>query len=370
MTEMYGIVASGFNPKPYSVILDEKKSKAQELFGMSVDLTETSPLLLMLEIQALEEATLWEMCESFYYSGFVDFATGTSLDRVGSLIGEVRKAATKATVTVKFTGINGTIIPEDTVVMTSGDDPVEFVTDAIATIPAGGYIDVACTAVLYGADGNVGAGTITVQKVPIVGVTSITNVYAAVGGTDVETDAVYRLRIKGQVTQISKGTLEAIRQAVLDLEGVLTVGVVEDLDTHMVSVYVDGKTPPDTDVDDAIAEVRPAGIPVYWYGVTSQTVYVKATVTVNDGVPVDASTKIKDALIGYVNGLSSSEPVIYMKVIDAIYDVVGIDSWIEDITELKIGLTTPPYGTSNITMDIDKKANLTSGNIDLDVVVG
>lgn len=370
MSGMYGIVASGFNPKPYNVILDEKKSKAQDLFGLNVDLSETSPLLLMLEVQALEEAELWEMCEAFYYSGYVDYASGVSLDRIASIIGEIRKAATRSTVTVRFTGTPSTSIPAGTIVQTSGDEPIQFSTDVLATIPGGGYIDVACTSVLYGVSGNVGAGTITVQQTPISGVSSINNTYAAVGGTNVESDGSFRLRIKEQVTEISKGTLEAIRQAILNLDGVISVTVVEDLETHMVSAYIDGKTQPDSTVNDAIEEVRPAGIPVYWYGVTSQTIYVRVDVNVNDGAPVDVVTQIKDAIIGYIGSLAAGDDVIYMKVVDAIYDIEDVDNWIEDITTVKIDSVTPPVVTNtNMAVGIGMKANLTTGNTTVNITV-
>ena len=59
MSGIYGIVPSGFNPKPYDVILQDKKDRAVLMFGSNVDLSETSPLLKLLEVQALEEAELW-----------------------------------------------------------------------------------------------------------------------------------------------------------------------------------------------------------------------------------------------------------------------------------------------------------------------
>jgi len=370
MSEMYGMVASGFNPKPINIILDEKKAKAQELFGLNVDLTETSPLMMMLEVQSMEEARLWEMCESFYYSGFVDFATGDSLDRIAALIGETRKPATQSTVTVRFTGVNGTNIPQYTVVQTDGDNPVQFETDVADTIDPVGWVDIVCTAINPGINGNVGAATIIVLKTTISGVTSVNNTYAAVGGTDVELDSNFRVRIKGQVTQIARGTLDAIKLAIMDVSGVISVTVVEDLDTHMVSAYIDGKTQPDTEVNDAIEGVRPAGIPVYWYGVTSQTIYVRADVNVNDSAPADVVTQIKDAIISYIGSLAAGDDVIYMKVIDTIYDIEGADNWIEDITTVKLDTVTPPVATfTNLAIDIDKKANLTSGNVTVNIIV-
>jgi uncharacterized phage protein gp47/JayE len=366
---MYGIVQTGFNPKPYDAILNDKKNRAMELFGSSVDLTETSPLLKLLEVQALEEAELWEMAEAMYYNGYVDFATGNSLDSVCALLGVTRHPAVVATVTVRFTGVATTNIPEDTVVQTSGDDPVMFTTDDAGIIPGGGYIDIDCTCTVYGTVGNVGAGTITVVKVPIVGVTSITNVAAAENGEDIEEDGSYRIRAKSRLMETAGGTLAAIRAAILDVTGVLGCVVSENTTLHTVTAYVDGKTPPDTDVTDAIDDVRPAGITVTWYGITGVPIYIILTVTVNSGVPADAANLIKESIVSYLSSLSAGDDVLYMKIIDSIYDAEETDGvsggWMVDITNLKIGIVSPPTGTSNISIADTEKASGSVSNVAL-----
>ena len=367
----FGVGPTGFVVKTYAQILSEKKVKAQELFGDDIDLTDTSPLYKLLQTQALEEQRLWEMAEAFYYSAFVDYATGASLDRVAVLVGVIRKAAGFAVGSITFTGINGTIIPAGTVVQTTGDIVVKFTTDALVTI-AGGTATVNITAQIPGIDGNVAAGTIDSLGTPIPGVATVNNPATTSGGTDVETDEDLRYRCKGALVALAKGTLEAIRLAVLAVTGVISVSAYEDLDIHKVTLYVYGVTFPNTDVDDAIEDTRPAGIPVDWYEVTTQDIYVDVTVEVDrNQVPPDGATQIQTAIVDYVNALGAGDDVIYMKVADAVWDAEEdeSDAWIKDITVLKTGIAPAPAGVVNIVLAVDKKASTGPAKVNVTVVL-
>jgi hypothetical protein len=366
----FGVGPTGFVIKTYNQILAEKMIKAQELFGDDIDLTDTSPLYKLLQTQALEEQRLWEMAEAFYYSAFVDYATGASLDRVAALIGVVRKAAGYAIGQVTFTGINGTIIPAGSVVQTTGTDVVKFTTDAAVTI-ALGTATVDITAESPGADGNVAATTITSLGTPIPGVASVSNVNPTYDGTDVELDEDYRYRCKGALIALAKGTLEAIRLAVLGVSGVISVSAYEDLDIHKATLYVYGVSSPNTDVDDAIESTRPAGIPVDWYEVTVQDIYVDVTVEVDrTKVPPDGATQVQTAIVNYINALGAGADVIYMKVADAIWDSEEDESaaWINDITVLKTGIAPGPVGVVNIPIAVDKKALTAAAKVNVTVI--
>jgi len=355
----YGVVPNGFVVKTYETILAEKKEKAKELFGSDIDLTDTSPLMKLLQIQALEEQRLWEMAEAFYYSAFVDYATGESLDRVAALIGQTRNAASKATGQVTFSGVNGTVIPAGTVVQTSGDEAIKFETDAAVTI-AGGTATANITAQDPGTDGNVAANTITQLETPIPGVVSLTNSSATTGGSDAEEDDAFRVRCKGALTALARGTLEAIRLAILEVDGVISVSIYEDLDIHKVTAYVWGVSSPNAEVDAAIENSRPAGIPVDWYEVTQQDIYVDVKVQVDRNlVPADGATQIQDKILEYLGALGAGEDVVYMKLVDSVWDAEEDEehAWIKDITSLKVGTSSPPLGTSNIAIAVDKKAD-------------
>ena len=87
----YGVTDKGFIIKPYSVILEELKLLAQRYFGEDIDLSENSRLLRFLEVLAKREDELWQLAEDVFYSGFIQFANGESLDRVVALLGIRRK---------------------------------------------------------------------------------------------------------------------------------------------------------------------------------------------------------------------------------------------------------------------------------------
>ena len=99
----FGVTATGFIKKTYDDIITEKKAQAQTVFGADVDLTETSPLLKYIEATSMEEAQLWDMAESLYYSAFIETATGDSLDKAVKILGVIRKPSSKAEGEVTFT---------------------------------------------------------------------------------------------------------------------------------------------------------------------------------------------------------------------------------------------------------------------------
>jgi len=123
-----------------------------------------------------------------------DTADEEWLLRHGNIRDIPRKAATKATGNVDFTGTNGTNIPVGTEVQRA--DGVAYTTDALVTIAAG-VATAAVTAVLAGANGTTVAGVNVNLTSPIAGIDSLATVNASglTGGTDIEALADYRERI-------------------------------------------------------------------------------------------------------------------------------------------------------------------------------
>ena len=132
-------------------------------------------------------------------AAFPQWATGDILDYHAGCRGLVRKSAEKATVVVTVTGTEGTKIPAGTEFSTESTDDadaVSFLTDADAVIPAGGTIDLPCTAMEAGTSGNVAANTITLQMSEVKNgeLETILNKNPGSGGTDLETDEELELR--------------------------------------------------------------------------------------------------------------------------------------------------------------------------------
>lgn len=361
----YGVTSIGFVKKTYDVIIVEKKAKAKEQFGVDVDLEPTSPLMKFIEVTTLEEVRLWDMAESLYHSAYLDYCSGDQLDKVCALLGITRKSATKAIGVVTFTGTGGTVVSAGTKVTTSTG--IEFSTDSEVTLD-GGTADANITANEAGVDGNVAANTITILQDPIFGIDSVNNAVATSGGTDKEFDGQMRYRASVALDVAGRGTINAIVGAVLDVAGVISVNPIENLTNHTLNLVVYGVSPPNTDVDDAIQDYRPAGISVSWQATTYVDIYVDTTVSIDsDNAPSDAATQIKTKIVDYINSLGPGDDVIYNKLIDEIFEAGEYDdqNWVTDVTVLKVDTVTPPVGTTNVAIADTEKAQSDSAKVDV-----
>lgn len=376
MTE-YGVTSSGFVAKPFSVILEELKQLARQEFGDDIDISMYSRLLRILEICAKRENDLWQMAEDIYYSAFIDFATGSSLDFLAALVGYKRIAARKATGVVTFSrstpATSDIIIPAGTRVATA-DGSVVFKTSEVAILRAGNTsVDVAIEAVEAGSAGNVAANTIVKLVDPVSGIESVNNAEPTSDGRDAETDEEFRYRIKTTIQSLGKATLDAIAAKVRNVEGVKSVKI-EENDT-MNDYTSEGGLPPksfrvfvwyDTSVPNvveniaqAIFDSKPAGIQpygsvsataydidgnphtVYFEKPTEVAVYVDVQIT-TDGTSV-TEQDVKDAIKSYFDTLELGDDVIFSKVVAAVVGIKGVADAV-----VKIGTSSPPTGTSNI----------------------
>jgi uncharacterized phage protein gp47/JayE len=92
MTE-YGVTPTGFVKKGYDAILTELVDRTRIYFGGALDLAPTSVFYQFMQVIALENAKQWETLEDTYYSAFVTFATGASLDALAAQFGFTRNPA-------------------------------------------------------------------------------------------------------------------------------------------------------------------------------------------------------------------------------------------------------------------------------------
>ena len=189
------------------------------------------------------------------------------LDRQASIYNITRKAATKSTGSITFTGTNTTVIPINTIVQRS--DAVEFMTDAEATI-SGGVASVAVTAVVAGTNSNTAASSAANLVTPIAGVNSAATVNSGglANGTDTETDDALRIRLLDRIQQPPHGGADFdYTKWALEVAGVTrawvyaqelglgTVSVRFVVDDHESSIIPDSTKV--TEVQDYIDALRP-----------------------------------------------------------------------------------------------------------------
>ncbi len=373
----FGLTNTGFKPKRYADILPEKERRARELFGNDVNLSDSSPLGMLVRLNAWDEAAVWQQMEEVYLSAYVSSAEGVSLDRKCQDIGIMRQLATRATGTIQFSGADGTQIFEGFEVQTATG--IVFRTTTATTI-SGGLARADIEAVDAGAAGNVGAGAISRMVRPQAGVTGVTNPEPTSGGRDRETDAQFRARYHRSVSKPGGSSPSAIEAALLDLDGVLDAKVwqntkmVTDPETGIppkaIAPIVWGGDP--EEIVATLARVKTGGIQCWGedevHEITDSrgethiigfnrpdlvTVNVSATLTVDTAIsPPDGDDLVGAAIEGYLSGLALGEDVIYTRLISRIHSVPGI---------IDIPTLTVNGGTGNIA--IAKSAVAVPGTI-------
>lgn len=177
---------------------------------------------------------------------FLQTATSAGLDAWGVTLSLPRKQPTSSTLTLTLTGIGGSFIQAGTVVSTIGTTaaaPVQFVTTTDVTF-LGTSITVPANAFLAGSNGNVSAGTITSIVTPRTGLTAVTNLAPATGGTDLETDDAYRTRLALKFLPTTGGNVVDYETWVLEQDDVGAVSIVpqRDFPTN-VSIAIVGPAP-------------------------------------------------------------------------------------------------------------------------------
>ncbi len=199
-----------------------------------------------------------------------DLAEGTFLDRHAFSWGLFRIKATFAHGDVIFTGINGTTIPEGTVVVR--DDDVEYKTTVPGSISGGVVtLDVQADVLYAGEDGNTDAGIEFSLLSPITDIDDICTVDSGgiIGGVDEETDEELRERVLHRIKNPPAGGSESdYVQAALSVAGVANAyifpnqeGLVEELGHVTIVVLGDSPKVPGApllaDVQTAADAIKP-----------------------------------------------------------------------------------------------------------------
>lgn len=331
----FGIITTGFNPKTLDDIKADLEAAFRSELGATVDLSSEGPLGQIIGVMAERYAELWELGQSAYAAATPDGAVGAALEAVAAITGTLRAPATNSTVTLTATGTPGTVVAAGKVatVVTVG---TRFVTTESGTItlaevmlddqdrvvgervydPLSNNV-YECTVAGHNTDANISgtgsdiidgggivhwkyigpgpgvvdivaeaedtgplqglSGTINVIATPVAGWSAVVNLLDADLGTDLETDAALRLRREDELRQSGNAALDPIRAALLQLDGVTSVTVFENVDDttdgdgvppHSIEALVRGGD--DDEIRAALFANVAAGI--YTHGTTSGTV--------------------------------------------------------------------------------------------------
>lgn len=232
--------------------------------------------------------------------------------------------------------------------------------------------------------------TIDQISVPINGWDSVWNPTAATTGRFTETDSELRERFRNSKFVQSSNIIEAIIDALINVQGVTDVIVYEN-DTDVTDSFgvprksfmpvVLGGLP--SDIANAIWQNKPTGILSYGNSTvqivdsqglphavsfkrpTNVNCYIKMTL-ISDGtgtLPGDAAALVRQNIIeAFETGNKIGDDIIYSRLYTPINKVPG-----HMVDSLTIGTSPNPTGTANIPVDFDQVAFVTPDMIDITV---
>lgn len=235
------------------------------------DLNVGSVVRTLVEAVGRELAVVYQQLNLAYESGFLETATGSSLDRVVALLGYERFRAGRPVGAVSFSrraGSIGTIaIPPGTPV-TDAADTIRYETSESHTMLAG---EATAEVRVRGSSETtpvVEENILTIVQRAIAGIDAVTNPRATTTAAQDETDDELRGRARSALTASNKGTVAAITNGLLQLPDVRAVSVLEfpnDVPGEIrlsISLTDPSRETLPPSVLVRIEELRPAGVRV------------------------------------------------------------------------------------------------------------
>ena len=411
----YGVLSTGFAKKTRQEIIAEVVAALRADISPNLNTESTSVLGQIIGILADQISQDWDVLEEVYLSQYPDSASNASLDSVGAITGATRLPASFSTVSLVVTGDDATSLPvgrqarvpnggifETTAAATislaaawaastaysvgdivRNDSPENIYVCAIAGTSAGsggptgegtaivdgsvtwrfvgdgeGYTTVAAEATEAGPTIAL-AYQLTEIVTAVSGWDGVNNLADATVGTDIESDAAFRVRRENLLTVSGKGTVDTIRAKLLLVDGVTEAFVFENttdvtdgngVPPHAIECVVLGGT--DADVAQAIFDDKPAGIATHGGDInevivdsqgTSHTIlasradpvemFLAITVVTDGNYPADGDTQVAAQLKTLGDTLGIGDDVIFYQFLgeclataDGVSGVVDIQS--------------------------------------------
>lgn len=284
--------------------------------------------------------------ELFNFSSQLDFlekqmfpttASGKYLDYHCAERGVTRKQGAKAVGTVTFSldyALSENVpIPKGTVVSTSGENPVRFITKAYGYIPSGKtYVELTVEAEDVGKIYNVAPRSVITLVSQVPNVYSVVNVSAISGGEDKETDDVLRSRLMYIYKHHNNGTNIAFYKSLAEsMDGVYSAGVVpKNRGTGTVDIFISkkGEMADSTlvsNVQKVIAKEREVNVSTTVYSATASYVNIGVKLELESGYSFsDIKSKCETLLRDYVAGLGVGGSFFLSRVAEKVQSIDGI----------------------------------------------
>lgn len=319
----------------YEEIYSRMKNSYEESAGFSLD--EASDIAIRLRVLAGEIFSLKMYIDFIQRQMFLSTAAGEYLDHHAEERGLCRKEASKAGGTVTFSAGSAApediLIPKGTIVSTSGEEPLRFITDDHVVLYMGNTkASVRCTAEEGGKKYNIKAGQISVLVTPPPGIVSVSNETYFKGGSDKENDTALRKRIRDAFVHISNGSNSAYyKKLAMSVSGVESASIMpRQRGNGTVDIYIGGKGEKAsvelTDkVQELIREQRELNVDVLVQAAEEYTFGLNPVITLEAGYDFEAvKLQCIAALQAYGQTLGVGDPVLYADMSEYIYHIEGI----------------------------------------------
>ena len=385
---MAGLDAYGFFIETLQNIKAELEAYQKANINSQLNVSASSPVGQLNSIISAKLRELWELAEAVYAAFYPDSANGVSLDNIASLTGTLRLSAIEATITMpintgaSFSAAIGTLVCYPV----SNSNWLFSNVEAVSS-PGGGNTDVLFEATVAGAR-FIGSGSTWEKASAVVGWNTVgPNALDVDSGRDVETDHELRIRREDELDAIGKATVESIRSDILQVTGVTSAIILE----NMTGLWASGLAPhskraiilggTDEDVAFGIFDTKGAGIDtngrititvydsqgighdIKFDRPTTREVYLEIDIAVVTGEdPTDGDDAVKAALAAYGDTLRIGEDVILSQFKSEAFKISGV----VDITAMRAGFAISPSGTVNLPINVDQLALFDTSRIEVD----
>ena len=323
-------------------------------------------------------------------------ADGIFQDALGAIYFLARKTASSTVVTCTCTGLQGTVIPEGSIIQNTDGYKLESL--GAATIPSNGSVSVEFVCVDSGPI-EIGANTCTKIVTVIAGWDTVDNATAGTPGSYIENRADFERRRYNSVAQNAHGSAAALQGAVYSLDNVLDCLVLENITdvtvtkqgvlliSHSIALCVYGGS--DTEIAEtiynkldagcgtngntSISFTSPDGV-VNTYSIVRPVptpVYIAVTINKTTSTTATVAQDIKNAIIADANGSDANsgntrcgmgQTIYASRFTVAIVKTAGV----ADLESVYIGWSANPTGNS-ITADANVEPIFDADNIEVTI---
>lgn len=296
---------------------------------------DNSDLSIKFKVIAKEISNLYDRLAYYEKQIFPLTAEGEYLNKHGEAKGIFKKTASKSTGVVVFktavAAINIITIPIGTQITCSDLPNIIFKTTKIGVIPVGyTSASIPIESLDTGKDTAIAPNMIDILVTPLTGITKVVNDEKIIGGSDGESDELYRLRVIESYTKISNGAnLNYYEQLAKTIDDIWYAKAIYSSTNH-IDIFVENHTRTISDiaiseVAQKISECREVGISVTVKRPTKKIVDVTATITVDN--LSNQTTYFFDShqnIMDYISSLSIGENVSLTKLGSKILSCNGI----------------------------------------------